>query len=425
MIAAVALAAAIASPQNEQSGSFPGGGTYILQRDAAQPVAAIDVWYRAPAAGYDGATPGLARTTLAAIAASSPAHGTSLAELVRHLGGTLEISVYPDIAALGVSVAPSEAPAVIKALTAALFVPSITDAGFKSAQRDSAILAAENKFDSERILQDVLFEHLFSSGPQHFAPMADDAAALSQITPAKCSAYAQRAFRQPNAVVTFAGAVDPRWISAVHTGFSPDSTPPAPIDSHLAKITPQDFTFPAQVSGMGFAWAGPPIADRKAATAMDFLADYLFDARDGTVSKAIDGPGGALFTTGQFITLHDPGVLIATVSGPAGDAARQSVLAAAAAAAHPMDAAAFTAARNAFIYHILAQSQTAAADASNLGWYAAEGDAAYAPGDASGTYLALALSLDPAYVAQIAARYLQHPGIVRLLVQPNASAGPA
>jgi predicted Zn-dependent peptidase len=78
----------------------------------------------------------------------------------------------------------------------------------------------------------------------------------------------------------------------------------------------------------------------------------------------------------------------------------------------PLAPAAFEAARRRFIYHILSDSETPAAQADTYGWYAVEGDPAYAPGEdgMAGRYLSAAEALTPAFVAATAAKYLNRPG---------------
>ncbi len=58
--------------------------------------------------------------------------------------------------------------------------------------------------------------------------------------------------------------------------------------------------------------------------------------------------------------------------------------------------------------------QTPQNEADNSGWYAAEGDVHYAPGDSSGTYVRNVRSLNPEFVAETVRRYLQHPAVVEL-----------
>jgi predicted Zn-dependent peptidase len=147
---------------------------------------------------------------------------------------------------------------------------------------------------------------------------------------------------------------------------------------------------------------------------MDFVADYLFDADHGTVARDVREASSDVFLNGQFITLHDPGVLLVTIAGPGASGMRAKVTDAVAQLQNPMDRKTFESARNAFLYHIISQVQTPQTRADNFGWYAVEGNLPYAPGDTSGDYVQAAQSLDPGYVAQIVRRYLQHPAVVEL-----------
>jgi predicted Zn-dependent peptidase len=394
-------------------GSLPGGGQYVMRRDELANTSAMELWFRAPAGGADATNPGISRLAVTAVAASKPAHGTSLTELVSGLGGTLTINVYPDIAMVGVSVPSWDASRVLRALTSAYFAPSITGEGYKQALRDCAVAAAETRFDAERILQDALFAQLFASGPAHYPPIPGTTADFTKISQDTLKAYAQRAFRQNNAVLSLAGAVNPQLFSDVRAS-NAGAPMDRPFDSTLAS-TPGSATKSAYVSGVGFAWAGPPIADPKAATALDFIADYLFDSDHGTLAKTIAKANPDAFVNGQFITLHDPGVLLLTISGVNSNAIRQKVDDAVTAMQQPMDGKTFATARTAFEYHLLSQTQTPLSRADNFGWYAIEGNAAYAPGGASGDYLKAVQSLDPGYVAQAVRKYLQHPAVVQLL----------
>lgn len=407
-----------AAPQQNlaQSGSIPGGGTYVLRRDGAS-TAAIELWFRAPGAGYDGQYPGISRVALTALAASRPAHGTSLAEFVKGLGGTLSLNVYPDIAMVGVSVPSWDAANAARALASAYFNQTITDEGLKAALRDCAIAGTEARFDPDRLLQDALFSHVFASGPAHYAPTPTAASDFSKIPAADVKTFAARAFRSSNAVVSMAGAVDEKLLSQVLT--SPalrqaqgSSAPGAPLDSALSHQA-ADVTLDAAVSGLGFAWVGPAIADERAATAMDFIADYLFDADRGPLAKAIQKNKSVLLN-GQFITLHNPGILLLTISGSGAAGMRQAVLDAVSAMRQPLDAKTFEAARTAFEYHIYSQIQTPLSRADNFGWYASEGNLPYAPGNDAGAYLQAVRSLDPGFVAQTVRTFLQRPSIVEL-----------
>ena len=405
--------AAAQTAQPPAGGSLQGGGTYVIRRDPLAATTAMELWFRAPSAGDDAQYPGISRLAITALAASRPPHGTSISELINRFGGTLAINVYPDIVTVGVSVPSWDAPEVLRALTSAYFTPSISSDGMKAALRDCAVAAAQPRFDAERTLQDALFANLFSAGPARYAPTPATAADFTKIPQPAVLAFARRAFRQNNAVLSIAGAVDPNLLSNVRPG-SAGAPMDAPYDSTPAQV-PASSTKSAYVSGVGFAWTGPPIADAKSATAMDFIADYLFDNRYGTVAQAIQKANADAYVNGQFITLHNPGVLLVTISGSSSDQIRKQVSDAVAAMQQPMAEKAFASARTAFEYHLFSQTQTPLSRADNFGWYTVEGNSAYAPGSPSGDYVKAVESLDPGFVAQAARTYLQHPAIVQLI----------
>lgn len=408
--AALCLASLLSAPARAQ--------LVTAHEDPSAATAAIEFWYRVPASGYDFKAPGIARLALSAAVASHPAGGSSLSEIVNRLGGTLTLEVYPDIAMVGVSVPSSSAASVLRAMANAFFNPAITAAGMKAAAQDSAVVAAQQPFDSSRTLQDALFAQIFSAGPAHYAPLPDPSA-FATLTQGDAQAFAARAFQRSNTIVSLAGNIVPSAVAAI-TG-SGSTLADAPFDSTAAGVPP-DASVSARVAGLGLGWKGPAISDTRAATAMDFVADYLFDPDRGTVVRAARGARG-LFVNGQFVTLHDPGVLLVTLSGESAGTFQQTVLDAVAGLQTPLDPVAFAGARKAFLYHILSQIQTPAARADNQGWYAAEGNAAYAPGDSSGVYLNAVNSLDPQFVAQTVRAYLQKPVIVRLIQSsPGGSA---
>ncbi len=102
-----------------------------------------------------------------------------------------------------------------------------------------------------------------------------------------------------------------------------------------------------------------------------------------------------------------------TASGGDQAAVHAAVDAALLAIRTPLGSAAFEAARNQFIYHILSDGETPAELADTYGWYAVEGNAGYAPGEGgvSGAYLSAANALTPEFVAATAAKYLNRPGV--------------
>jgi predicted Zn-dependent peptidase len=413
---AVMLAPLAASAAGEpSSGALPHGGNYTIYRDATLASAAVDLWFRAPANGYDGASPGIARLAATAAAAAPLESGKSLVSLVRGTGGRLAINVYPDLVDISASVPATVARRVVAAMSAAYFSPAIDDDALKISRTDVAVLSAQERYSPDDLVHDALFAQLFAAGPEHVAPIPANLTDLKGVTLEELRAFAKRAFRSANGTFALAGNVDATLLTAVTAG-TPGS-PDAPITSTRANV-PADRTLNAAVSGEGLAWAGPPIADERSATALDFVADYLFRDETGLVSKSLD-PTGDVYVNGQFITLHDPGVMLVTIGGSKPAAAESQVLAAIAKLQQPLDAATFAAAREAFLYHLAADSQAPSQQADNLGWYFAEGNASYAPSDETSTYWKAARSLDPQFVASVVQKYLAHPVVVRLITAPS------
>jgi predicted Zn-dependent peptidase len=417
--ASLAVPCAATESAQQQAGVLPRGGTYVLRPDATIEAAAVSLWFRAPGAGYDNASPGISRLAATAAAAAPLASGKSLFALVHSVGGDLNINVYPDIVSVDAVVPAAQARRIVAAMTAAYFAPAIDASSVKAAQRDAAVLAVQRRYTAPAALQDLLFEQLFSAGPAHYPPIPTTIAQIASITPADVGAFAKRAFRSSNAVLALAGNVDASSLDAVTDGGGAAGND-APFDSTLAPGRDES-TSTGAVDGFGLAWSGPAIADEKASTAMDFVADYLFRDETGVVSRALDASKTDAYVGGQFITLHDPGVMVVTVGGDAAKAAKQRVLDELSKLEQPMDPAAFAAAREAFLYHLASDTQTPQQQADNLGWYAAEGNAAYAPGDANGNYIAKARELDPAYVAGIVRRYLKNAVTVTLVVNSKES----
>lgn len=418
-IAAAALSLALVAPVAPiaglaASGALAHGGSYIMQPDATIATSAVGLWFRAPSAGYANATPGIGRIAATAAAAAPLESGVSLVSLVRSVGGRLTIDVYPDIIGITV-IAPANATRrIVAAMSAAYFAPAIADDALKTAQRDAAVLLAQRLYSSDDLLHDALFAQLFSGGPAHESTLPAAIPQLVAISAEAVAKYAQRAFRASNATMTLAGNVDPTLLDAVTAGAP--GAPDSPFDSTLANPS-NDAAISGKTTGIGLAWTGPPIADERAATALDFVSDYLFRDGSGVVAKSLD-PTGDTYVSGQFITLHDPGVMLVTIGGSGLDDARARVLAAVRTMETPLEAAAFSAAREAFLYHLASDTQTAVEQSENLGWYSVEGNAAYAPSDAQGQYWNIAQTLDPAFVASVVKRYLDRPVVVRLSSAP-------
>jgi predicted Zn-dependent peptidase len=403
-------------------GSLPRGGSYVLDPDPTVGSAAIGLWFRAPAAGFDNATPGISNLAATAAAVAPLASGKSLYALIHSLGGELNIEVYPDIVGIAAVVPAAAARRVIAGMTGAYFAPTLDDISVKTARANAAVLGVQQRYESDATLHDLLFKQIFAGGPAHYPPLPDSVAQLTSISTAQAGAYAKRAFRAENAVLTLAGNVDASSVSAVTDGGGNGSMD-TPYDSPLAK-SPASATMTGSIDGVGLGWVGPPIADQKAATALDFIADYLFRDRTGVVPRTLDKSSSDTLLSGQFITLHDPGVMVVTIGGDEEKATEQRVLAALDALQQPLDRATFEAAREAFLYHVATDTQTPQERADNLGWYTVEGNLQYAPGLANGSYEQAVRALDPQYVADVVRRYLRNPVVVNLTATSSDKESP-
>ncbi len=405
-------AAAPVAPSNVSSGALPGGGQYVISPSAVAPVAAIALWYRAPASGFDApAVPGLARLAAATVAGSSPITGTPLGRYVSELGGRIAINSYPDSVAISALVPAENAASVVHAMTVSFFAPVVTADGLKLAQRDVGEEAFFRQFNSEQTIDDALVGALFSDGPAHF-PSLGPSADVAKIGLDTVKAYAERAFRPSNAVLVVTGAVDPSVVTTVVPG-NPAALPrpEPPVVPHVV-TDPQPVATTGVEPGQGLGWVGPPITDEREATALDFVSDYLFRPDTGSVQRAVAATKATV--SGKFVTYRDPGVLLVTISGGDVSAARALVDSALAAARKPLERSAFGAARDAFMYHMLSDIATPGGMADTLGWYTVEGNQAYAPGagGAASRYFADAASLTPAFVAATVDKYLGRPGAV-------------
>jgi predicted Zn-dependent peptidase len=406
-----AVPAVAAMPQ--QLGTLPRGGSYVLDPDPTVGSAAIGLWFRAPGAGYDNASPGIANLAATAAAVTPLDSGRSLYALVHTVGGQLNIEVYPDIVGIAAIVPAAASRRVVAAMTAAFFAPRIDDTALKTARANAAVLGVQQRYESDATLHDLLFAQIFTNGPAHYPPLPSSVAALTSISTDQANAFAKRAFRSENAVLTLAGNVDVSSVAAVTDG-SGSGSMDSPYDSTMA-ASPSSSTATGAIDGVGLAWIGPPITDQKAATALDFVADYLFRDQTGVVTKALDRSQSDALVVGQFITLHNPGVMVVTIGGTNEKQVEQRVLEALQTLQQPLDRQTFEAAREAFLYHVAADTQTPQQRADNLGWYTVEGNVEYAPGIVNGAYEQMARALDPQYVADVVRRYLAKPVVVDLI----------
>ena len=405
------------------------GGTAIVRPAQGAPVAAIELWYRAPSTGFGTkAQPALARMAAQVIAASKPIVGDTLGKAVSDVGGRLAISVYSDSVEISAVVPTQNARSVVKAMTTAFFAPVITDDGFQYAQRDIRQEALFSAFDLQTVARDAVFAQLFTGGPQHY-PTVGDAKDLANITVSDVKSFATRAFRCQNATLVVAGAVDPTLVTAAVPGRSDGSAPspeaPAPAILAPPAAAPIDKSFVQPSAGYG--WIGPAITNEREATAMDFLADYLFRPDTGVVSRRVaeDFPDAVL--VGQFITLHDPGVMFVAYGGKNVASVKTVVDEGLASVRSPLAGATFASAMQAFQYHLLSDLQTPIQLADNFGWYSVEGNPSYAPGanGEHGAYFTAAQALTPAFVAGVARKYLgKSPAVVNFAPEKKDKVSP-
>lgn len=407
-------------------GSLPTGGTVIVRPASGAPVAAVELWYRAPSTGFaSAAQPGMARLAAQAVAASKPIVGESVSRVIDAAGGRLAINVYGDSIAITATVPASAARTVVKALTTSYFAPVLTDDGFRSAERDVASEAYVATFDPETIVRDAVFANLFTSGPQHF-PSLGDPKAIAAITQSDVRNFAMRAFRSGNATLVISGAIDASIATAAADGRPGDVSAETALNPDIAPSA-GPVTRSAQPTGGGYGWVGPAIETQRDATAMDFIADYLFRPDDGLVTRQIADKYPDAFVAGQFITLNDPGVMFVAYSGKDMNSLKALVDDGFARVRKPLDARDFSVALAQFEYHIRSDLQTPTQVADNYGWYAVEGAAEYAPGanGERGAYFTYANGLTPDFVASVAEKYLGKPPATITLSPTAATKGGA
>lgn len=363
----------------------------------------------------------MARLAMTTIAASSAPHATPLYELVRRVGGALTIDVYPDIAAVAVSVPAGEARSVLRAMMRNFSAPSVSEAGRKRALQELGVDIAARAYQPDMQARDRAFGALFASGPAVQATLPASAAALEHIGTGQIRAFAARAFRPQNAIVTLAGKVDVALLDGLAVVPAVSELADAPFDS-AAAANPIPHPAPSSPAAMALAWAGPGIEHTRETIALDAVANALFDERTGSIALLARRLYPDLTVTGQFITMHSGGVFLVTVAGPHPERLRGPIESGIAELATPMSPAQFSIAHTIFEYRTNAEYQTPDAQARALGWYAAEGQPQDAPGVPGGTYESDAAQLDAATVAAVVLEYLGHPAVAYAL-QP-AGEGP-
>ena len=219
------------------------------------------------------------------------------------VGGHLNINVYPDIVDISASV-----PATCGAPRRCGDERGLFRAGDRRrraqdrAHRRCRALGARTLLARRSLARCALCATLCVRDRRTIAPIPADLARPSRaLRSSKCATFAKRAFRSANATFALAGNVDASLLDAVTAGSGGQRRTRRSVFDFGRRRRPTRRST-RQLRGEGLAWTGPPIADERAATALDFVADYLFRDETGVVSKALD-PTGDAYVNGQFITL--------------------------------------------------------------------------------------------------------------------------
>lgn len=424
-----ALLAAASSPaaaandtpsQLMESGQRPDGLTYRIIGGGASPTEAIEIWFRCPADGYDGTRPGIARLAALAIADDNRG-GASLRDIANTSGGEVAIQVFPAATEIGIVVPAYLSGAVQDAMLTRIFHPSLGDDAIKSAKLRMAEQLSLAGVEPDIYLRERLFASIFANGPYRDSTFGT-AASLDKLSLTDVQEYIADAFRPANAIAASAGLGSQDAYGAIATSSAATGESKA-LPHSTVRTSFQPVTLPIDsstaVRAVALGWVGPPISDQKAATAMDFLSDYLMRDGYGTAAVALAKAQPASAFDGQFITLQDPGIMFAGVWGTGLDR-RAAVSTLRAAVQRVVDApisdADFARASIAFQTHLLHDMDGPQSVADNVGWYFAQGATAYTPVDmifGTGGYEAAAGSLTPGFVHDIARRYLSsEPAVV-------------
>ena len=401
LIPTLACVSANAEPA-QAFGRLSSGAGYSLAADPGAPTAAIGLWLHVPASGYSFDRPGIADLAAHALADAPIIGGASLREIVENVGGSIEIEPSPNLLGISIVVPKAEAPATVRALAEAYFTGTIDAKSLDEARHETSVRAVEERFNIENELQSRLFAALFSNGPMHAPVYPNSASSLDAIHLKQVQRYAERAFRPGNASFSFAGAVDESLLSRiVAVGRSGNDAPIASSPVDRAATHAVQGSSPAIAIG----FAGPPISSRDDATALDFIASALLD---GKLGRALPLPSGGV-AVARFVTLQGAGVF--TIFGVGKDPKKMesALLADVARLRSPLSQRRFDRLLRAFQFHIASSIDVPQGLADNLGWYAAAGDAAYAPGLPGGEYARSIARLTPEGVAAVVRRYLEHP----------------
>ena len=392
------------------------GLTLVTRKATASPTAALEVWIKCPSSGYGPARPGLARLTALAIV-EQKSGGSSLRDDARAQGAQIAVSVYHESTEIAILAPSYVSSALLDKLVREALHPQLDQKAFEAARQRLAAQQVASLDMPEEVLRDSLFARMFSSGPLHDSSYGDPKT-LTGLGLADVTSFAARAYVPAQEIVVAVGNVDMDDVATRIQAAAPAAGPTVTIPpSSLAAYTDAPLLLTRSsldVGGIAIGWSGPPIADERAATAMDFLSDYLTHPAQGVLTKVVSAAAAGADFSGQFVTLRNPGVFYVTASGEKidptltvgviRDAMRNALR-------KPMSADEFERARTAYVNHLLGSMQTAQSLADNYGWYFSQGALPYSPSSTdaalSGQYFTAVASLTPDYVFSIANKYLQ------------------
>lgn len=430
-VARADAAASSAGPQTVTQ-QLQNGLTMVARKAGAAPVIALEVWIRCPSNDYDSSRPGIARLAAMALLDERSATSLSLRDATHIAGGQISVSVYYESTEIAILAPSYAAPALLDKLGATVARAYIDQTAFDSARtRLAAAQAAASEMPDQQ-LRDTLFAQMFASGPLHDSTYGDPKS-LRDMTLQDVTKFLGRAYVPASEIAVAVGDQAPSEVVPHMSAFSASGVPSQPMpNSVVAKFAGAPFAIhseQAAVGGVALGWVGPPISDERAATAMDFLSDYLTHPGDGTLVTTVAAVDSEADFSGQFITLRNPGVFFLTVAGTQFDPATlPGVLrdAVQSALGHEFSKADFAQARDAYATHLLRDMQTDEGLADNYGWYFAQGALPYSPSATdlalSGDYFSRVSSLTPDYVYSIAKKYLLvNPTIV---VLPRSTPSP-
>ncbi|MDQ6781398.1 MAG: insulinase family protein [Candidatus Eremiobacteraeota bacterium] len=410
------------------------GLTIVTRSQALFPTVAFQIWIRCPADGYAGAQPGIARLTALALLEQKSGDDT-LRDAVRHAGGQVGVSVYHEGTEIALLAPSYIALALADQLLRAVLHPNVDRVAYLAARQRLAAQQVAALEVPDQILRDSLFAQMFASGPLH-DPTYGTARTLAAFTPADVNAFLRQAYVPADEIVVAVGNADGTDFERRTRALAPPARMPNAMPGSAvapARAAPLIVEVAQAASpGVALGWVGPPISDERAATAMDFLSDYLTHPDAGIIAQSVRqlAPGAAF--AGQFITMRDPGVFFISVTGhnldP--DAAVATVRTSLAhALSSRLSQSDFAQGLQAFQSRLLRDTQTSQQVADNYGWYFMQGAPAYSPSfsqdAAAGAYFDQLKTLTPQYVYDIARRYLSAQPTVVVVPAPAVTPSPA